>query len=46
MATEHTPSRNDEEYFACVDADRREALRAKVDAEHGGFVTNLLNIFK
>ena len=36
MATKHTPSRNEEEYVARVDA----------DAEHSGFVTNLLNIFK
>jgi hypothetical protein len=33
MATEHTPSRNEEEYFARVDADLRKQLRAQADAE-------------
>ena len=33
MATEHTPSRNEEEYFARIDADLRKELRAKADAE-------------
>lgn len=100
MAIENTPSRNEEEYFARIDADLRKEMRAKADAEraaqvaaernkcprdgtplvprethhviidtcptcegiwldkgeleilekaqaeHGGFVTNLLNIFK
>ncbi len=33
MATEHTPSRNEEEYFARLDAELRKELRAKADAE-------------
>lgn len=33
MAIEHTPSRNEDEYFARVDADLRKELRAKADAE-------------
>jgi uncharacterized protein len=33
MAIEHTPSRNEEEYFARLDADLRKELRQKADAE-------------
>ena len=33
MAIEHKPSRNEEEYFARVDADLRKEMRAKADAE-------------
>ncbi len=38
MATEHTPSRNEEEYFARLDADLRKELRAKADAERASQV--------
>lgn len=33
MATESTPSRNEDEYFARVDAELRKNLRAKADAD-------------
>jgi hypothetical protein len=33
MATETTPSRNEDEYFARVDAELRKDLRARADAE-------------
>ncbi len=33
MAIESKPSKNEEEYFARVDADLRKALRQKADAE-------------
>jgi hypothetical protein len=45
MAIEHTPSRNEEEYFARIDAALRKEMRANVDVERGGVATNLLNIF-
>ncbi len=38
MATEHTPSRNENEYFARVDADLRRALRARADEERASRV--------
>lgn len=38
MATEHTPSRNEEEYFARLDADLRKELRQKADAERAARV--------
>jgi uncharacterized protein len=38
MAIEHTPSRNEDEYFARVDADLRKELRAKADAERAAQV--------
>ena len=33
MPTDYKPSRNEDEYFAKVDADLRKALRARADAE-------------
>jgi len=33
MATEHKPSRNEEEYFARLDAELRQELRRKADVE-------------
>lgn len=33
MATEHTPSRNEEEYFARLDAELRKEMREKANAE-------------
>lgn len=33
MAIEHKPSRNEEEYFARLDAELRKELRQKADAE-------------
>jgi hypothetical protein len=33
MPTDFTPSRNEDEYFARVDADLRKELRARADAE-------------
>jgi len=33
MAIEHTPSRNEDEYFLRLDAELRKELRAKADAE-------------
>ncbi len=33
MATESTPSRNEEEYFARLDAELRKQLRERADAE-------------
>jgi hypothetical protein len=33
MPTDFTPSRNEDEYFAQVDADLRKELRARADAE-------------
>lgn len=38
MATESKPSRNEEEYFARVDADLRKELRARADAERAAQV--------
>ena len=38
MATESKPSRNEEEYFARVDADLRKELRARADAERAARV--------
>lgn len=38
MAIEHKPSRNEEEYFARVDADLRKEMRAKADAERAAQV--------
>ena len=35
MPTDFKPSRNEEEYFAQVDADLRKELRARADAERG-----------
>lgn len=33
MSTDYTPSRNEQEYFARLDAELRKELRAKADAE-------------
>ncbi len=38
MATEHTPSRNEEEYFARLDAELRKELRRKADEERAAQV--------
>ena len=38
MAIESTPSRNEEEYFARVDAELRKELRARADAERAAQV--------
>lgn len=38
MATEHTPSRNEEEYFARLDAELRKELRQKADADRSAQV--------
>lgn len=38
MAIEHKPSRNEEEYFARIDADLRKEMRAKADAERAARV--------
>lgn len=38
MAIESKPSRNEEEYFARVDADLRKELRARADAERAARV--------
>ena len=38
MPTDFTPSRNEDEYFARVDADLRKALRAKADADRASRV--------
>jgi len=39
MAIESTPSRNEDEYFARVDADLRKELRAKADAERAAQIS-------
>ena len=38
MAIEHKPSRNEDEYFARIDADLRKEMRAKADAERAAQV--------
>lgn len=43
MAIEHTPSRNEQEYFAKLDAELRKEMRAKADTERAARVARDLN---